>query len=213
MPELPIRDTREILPLCGVGGCLEFSWTSIIPDPENGNPSDTMIYERLMEVEQWEIHHRYRNVELPMSGGFGSLSRRRVADDFQFVAIAAMDLTGAREALGEFGPNLTNQPFIDGRLRGYPTSAYHVGIKFNCGDPTFWTNPEAQSIARPAKNGEGVFYYCQGVLLDEVRVLDSSRGDDVVRCIVTGSGSAPLRRYVGEVHYGNGAFDLLKVIK
>ena len=185
-----IRRTYEIMPLRGIGGCLWFRWPL-----EGGTQPD---YERL-EIEQWEIFHKYRNLELAMSGGRGSIQRRRVADDFEFVLALDLDLTPVRTTAITIGPNPNGKtPFIDGRLEGVPSRQFRIEVIFQCGDPTFWNQPDLRSIARPHPdpNIRGVYYACNSVVLDEVRTIDSSRGDDVVRCIVRGSGSAPLERWI-----------------
>ena len=194
-----IRPTYEILPLRGIGGCLWFRW----PLGYGTEPD----YERL-EIEQWEIIHKYRNVELAMSGGRGSIQRRRVADDFEFIVSLDLDLTPVRTARITIGPSPNGKtPFIDGRLEGRPAYKFGIGVIFQCGDPTFWNQPDLRSIARPYPDlaRTGVQYRCDSVVLDEVRTVDSSRGDDVVRCLVRGSGSAPLQRWIDDTWCGEGA--------
>lgn len=210
--EPPIRSTREIEHLCGVGGHLTFQWegwkehVTDFPFPE------------ILEVQQWEIDREFLNARLPMSGGYGSISYRRVADDFVFAAVLDMDLTSARQAktvagtTREISSHPRTHPFVDGKLEGHRERKFRVSIRFNCGDRSFWEQPEIQGIARPLSPQEGllrgVHYYCDSVLLKHVYVVNSSKGDSVTRYVVHGQGSAPLRRYIDTVWCGAGAIGL-----
>ena len=202
MPEQPaIRDTLENEPISGVGGYLEFK--------QLGKTGETFPPEQL-HVAQWELWHEIINARLPESGNFGSITYNRVADTFRFAAALDMDVLPAR--VYEPGPNV-HQPHVDGRMEGAKDVfgspiGFSIQVKFYCGDPTFWTHPEMQSIARPEFTLPGVFYKCNSVLLDRVYVLNSARGDDVVRCIVEGHGASPLRRYVGYTWCGAGALGM-----
>jgi len=206
MPKpLPIRETREIEHLCGVGGYLEFSWS-----PGNYTPTAG----ELVDVQEWLIDHAYENHELAMSGGRGSMQRRRVIDDFRFVTIANMDLSKARanpERLPGPANMETTQPFYDGRLEGTGSDKFQISMEFHCGDPTFWTHPELQSIARPEQTSRGVFYFCESIMLDRVTILNSARGTDVPGAVVNfrieGHGSTPLQRFVDAVWCGAGALN------
>ncbi len=194
---MDIRETRDILPLRGIGGFLEFEWVTASSPPRPGSG------ERI-EVRQWEIEHLYRNVEIPMSGGKGSISRRRVADDFRFTAIIPLDLRPVKKNPPAPGPN--SQPFYDGRFQGDPLGNFHIGIKFQCGDPTFWSDPNSNTIARPEIDPArpGVFYFCEAILLEQVSLLTTPAKELVYQ--LKGSGSAPLERHVDTLHCGEGAF-------
>jgi hypothetical protein len=186
------RETREINHLAGIGGFLKFQKKPVrrrdpISPGDTGDPAgfDPNAGE-ILDVGLWELLHRYRNVELPLSGGKGSIQRRRVADDYNFLALVSLDLKKA-------------EPFIDhdSHLEGDPSSEtpYGIALRFQCGDPEFH------------RSREGLFYFSPAVLLDEVKIIDSSVGDDVLRFIVRGSGSAPLERFNGtRLPVGTGAF-------
>jgi len=205
--DLDIREDREIEHLRGVGGFIEFKW-----------PSDTVVvnYQRL-EIKQWEIWHALINARMAESGGHGSLTRYRVADDFTFAVLIDIDLKPYREIELSNGSN--RQPFYDGRMEGLQADDFHIAIRFQCGDPTFYEYPELQSIARPAHKyppgsqfTTGLQYRCKEVLLDKVYIINSARGTDVpgavVTCRVDGSGSAPLERWVDDIWCGAGSLGI-----
>jgi hypothetical protein len=198
MPD--IRETREIEHLCGIGGYIEFRRS------QPGTPYTPSAME-ILEIQEWRIEHEYINVRLPMSGGEGSISRRRVADDFQFVAELDLDLTPARKVLTpeEIAAGVTGDPHLDDRLNGHPDDEFRLAMTFHCGDPTFWTHPKVRSIARPAETEKGVTYFCEEVLLNKVCPVNSARGDDVVRYRIQGEGSAPLQRLINDRVLGMGA--------
>ena len=136
MPPL-IRDVRKTEPLRGVGGFLQFLPSRTTTQSPAGEK---------LEVRQWEIWHSYVNARIAKSGNFGSISRRRVADDFTFAAILDLDLTVVRE--NEPGASANNQPHYDGRLEGLEGDLYQISMWFQCGDPTFWTHPKLLLVAR-----------------------------------------------------------------
>jgi hypothetical protein len=196
-----IRETREVEHLAGIGGYLQFA---------TGGTGDRV--EGRVEVQLWEIDRTLVSVRLPLSGGFGSVQWRRVAEDWNFRAILALDMRLAR--LGNDTDNrLNKQPHIDGRLEGTPQDNFLLEAVFNCGDPTFLTNPELPSIFRVAETGKGVHYKAKEVLLARVRCVDSSGGDDVVRYFATGNGSSPLQRFVGTQFAGAGAFGIARGVQ
>lgn len=207
-PENPIRDVRETLPVAGVGGHIEFEWGTAAAPPKPGHGEK-------LEIQQWEIEHVYHNYEIAGSGGKGSIQRARVCDDFSFILALDLDLTPARQpAGGNVAPGPNSQPFPDGRLEGYPAGQFRIGVQFQCGDPAFWLNPNFQATAPTTiieqPDGDGPFWFCPEVVLDQVRAVNSARGDGVVTCIVRGHGSAPLERWIGKVWCGSGAFGLDK---
>ena len=210
--DLDIREDREIEHLRGVGGFIEFKW-----------PTETPIqtYQRL-EIKQWEIWHAFVNARMAESGGHGSLTRYRVADDFTFAVLIDIDLTPTR-SIGP-APGSRSQPYYDGRMEGLQADDFHIAIRFQCGDPTFYTHPEMQSIARPAHKyppgsefTSGLQYRCKEVLLDKVYIINSARGTDVpgavVTCRVDGSGSAPLERWVDDIWCGAGALGISQALQ
>jgi len=195
-----VRPTRPTEPLSGIGGYIEFRWPGayFVEDREP---------ERI-EVLRWEIQRQFRNKELAMSGGYGSLQNRRVADGFRFTILVDLDLTPMRKAGVVPGPGPSTQPHIDGRMEGAPDDNFLIAIHFQAGDPTFYSQPNIQTIARPPAAGRlGVYYFCPEVLLGEVVVVNISRGD-VVTYRITGVGSAPLRRYVDARWCGAGALGI-----
>jgi len=203
IPELPIRDTFDNEPVQGIGGYMEFQLVAF------DLPLDQRDPQRL-HISQWEIWHEYRNIELPEGGRFGSLSVYRVADTFRFMAALDMDLKPQRDYESVQGPNI-HVPHLDGRLEGHPQNNFRIRMLFCCGDPTFWDNPEMQSIARPKEVWPGISYRCNSVILERVYILNSARGDDVVTCRVEGRGSSPLRRYVGIPWCGAGALGISQI--
>jgi hypothetical protein len=186
------RDVRETERIAGVGGFLELRWPAI-DTPYDPGPA---FYEAL-EVQQWEILRKIRSAEIPMGGGDGSISRRRTADDFTFTAHLDLDIRPSKLLPDKIpGPPAAGQssPFPGDRFEGEQTNQFLIAIRFHCGDPLVDGDDSA-----------GYRYYCQRVLLEEVHIINSARGDDVVRVVVKGSGSAPLRRFVGEVLCGHGS--------
>lgn len=196
MADEPIRQTREVEHLAGIGGYLQFA---------TGGTGDRV--EGQVEVELWEIDRTLVSVRLPLSGGFGCVQWRRVSEEWNFRAILALDMRFAR--LGNDTDNRMNkQPHIDGRLEGLPQDKFLLEALFNVGDPTFLTHPELRSIFRVAETDRGVHYKAKEVLLANVRCVDSSGGDDVVRYFATGKGSSPLQRFVAGQFAGAGAFGI-----
>lgn len=194
--EKPIRDTREVEHLASVGGSIEFRWLGV---PTKFPQSEILF------VQRWEIDRKFTNARLAMSGGLGSIQRRRVADDFIFRAIVAVDLTTIRRSIG-IGPY--HQPFLGGRLEGSTNANYMIAMNFRLGDPTFVTDPDYQTIHRPVGLAlpNGVYYSCKEVTLERVVCITDIKGKKVVGYLVTGAGSAPLRRNVGPIWTGSGAF-------
>jgi hypothetical protein len=92
-------------------------------------------------------------------------------------------------------------------MKGSPEGFYHISMRFQCGDPSFSNEAASQTIAQ-VTDRSGTFYICERVSLTSVRTINSARGDNVVMCIVRGSGSAPLRRFQNGVYVGAGALSL-----
>lgn len=192
-----IRDTRELLPIASLGGFLEIQWcTAANAAGYEKWPKESGA--KKLDVQQWRLKHKFTNVRLPLSGGKGALTRRRVADDFEFQAIVAMDIGPGRASAGN---TFADQPFLDGRLEGKSNvvAAYRIAVLFQCGDPTFYTDPELQTIARVAESTPGLYYFCSSVLLKSMDVINDTLGKAVVLAIVEGEGSAPLERYIDNV--------------
>jgi hypothetical protein len=211
MADEPIRQTREVIQLPGVGGTMEFAWFGVgLPTEFRGTTS--------LFVKRWRIIPKYINARLAMSGGKGSLQYRRVAVGFDFIATVDLDLTvlaGSRDP----GPGPHAQSFVDGRLEGHPNGDFQVSMRFLCGDPTFVSDPELQSIFRTSRTFpvgssllDGLYYSCKEVILDTVECDNSAEGDDVVGYVVRGHGSAPLKRNIGRVWAGAGAFGLTEAL-
>lgn len=196
-----IRPVYETSPWSGYGGFLGIEWKSSTDDPEHGGGAR-------WEVEHWEINHDYTNAVLPLSGGKGALSRRRVADDFEFSANVAFDRRAGRGQGVQGG--FDSQPHVDGRLEGNRGKElrYHVGIRFQCGDPSYWADDDLQTIAPTATASKGIYYFCPRVLLKQVRILTPTLDPDVVRAFVRGEGSAPLERYIDDSLVGTGGLDV-----
>ena len=203
MASIPIRETRETEHIPGIGGFLEFQW------PDFTDPSDP----ELVEVRQWEIQRRIITVSLPESGNHGALSKYRVADDFIFFAVLDLDATPVRTEGIPRIPGFKGQPFIDGRLEGDANEQFKISMRFQLGDPTFITQPNSNTLARTRTAARGIFYYCDSVILEEVRTITSAKGDAVVSYVVKGSGSAPLRRYIDTQWAGAGAFGLARAVQ
>ena len=198
-PPADIRPTREITNVRGFGGFLQLSRTEI-----RGESGPTKIDRHLLEVGAWSLRHKFRKVELPLSGGFGAIAQRRVASSFTFAANLVWDVTAlaqSRTAENVFlGKAFLEDLFIGGSSN---TNRFTVSALFALGDPFQYdiAFPGAEQADRNA------FYYCDSVHLDEVLVVTSTEPPDLVRMEATGSGSAPLRRYAGPVWKGAGGFD------
>jgi len=210
MAKNPIRDTRETEPISGVGGFLKFAWKSFLYEYED------VI--QVIDVRQWEGEHILHKISLPLSGGHGSLSKRRVCDDFTFKAVVDLDLTPIKKESPRPGDR---QPCYDGRLEGHKKNNFLISAVFQIGDPTFTSHPNWQTIARPHPNhradsihNSGVYLTCKEVLIDRVHLLNSvSEGRRVITCIVEGSGSASVQRYVDGDWCGGGAFGIAQDIQ
>lgn len=201
-----IRAVRPSEPIAGIGGFIEFKWNTDTDD----------VLSRI-EIEEWSIKHRYVNARLAMSGGLGSIQWDRVADATEFIIMALMDLRTSRVAVAEGdGPARSSlQPFYDGRMDGDASQDFKISMHFQCGDPTFWTNPEQQTIARPPEGPirSGIYQTIDEAILDDVLLTDSSRGDEpdgMLRYLIKGHGSTPIQRWVGDVWTGGGAFGISK---
>jgi hypothetical protein len=208
MAPAQIRDVFANEPVSGVGGFIEVAWPDAVQ-------SQHETLERL-HIREWEIDHQYRNVELPMSGGFGSIQRRRVADDFRFATIVDFDLRLPR--VHGVGNNL-KQPFYDGKLEGGISSdpargGFLISMEFHIGDPGFWINPGTAPIATETPQVfDGPHYRCNSVILDRVITLNSCNPPKAVRCVIEGHGSSPLRRYIGSEWLGAGAFGFSQALQ
>lgn len=206
----PIRDVFETEAIKGVGGHLEFNWPSETSWPR---------MERL-EVKEWEIHEIIPAAELPISGGFGAITRRRVCSDFEFTCAIDLDLKPVRDR--EPAPGPMSQPFPGSRMEGAASDLFVIKLRFHCGDPTFWDSPELTHIARTIGElpgtpmGDGVNYRCDSVIVTEVWTVGNAHGQEgkgVVSAIVKGKGSAPLRRYVGADWCGTGWLGIARTIQ
>ena len=199
----PFRPTKETENLAGIGGFMQFSW--------GDKSSDAVVKNNIL---RWQIDHEYINARLPMTGGMGSISYRRVADDFTFVVLMNLNLRPMRGSPST-APGRTS--FVDGQLEGAKEQSFLISVRWQCGDPTFWTHPgHGQSIFRHEAAGRGLYYYCDSVILDRVVAINSARGQEeegVVTYVVQGHGSAPLRRYVNDKWLGAGAFGLAREIQ
>lgn len=195
-----IRDVIRAFPMASVGGFIGFQWP----------PTDYTAGRELekLQIARWEIEHVFHNVELPMSGGFGSIQRRRVCDDFRFTIWLDLDLTPAINEPSKVGPQPNNtQPFLDGRLQGAPSRQFRIAIRFQCGDGSL-VSPLRKSI-HPITVGplfKGLHYFCQSVLLDSVITETPVRAKKVIKCVIKGHGSAPLERWYFGTFCGAGAF-------
>ncbi len=235
MADIPIRDVREITRIPGLGGFLEVRapfaileeseisknrWKEPVRELTSGFPPDG----DKIEVDKWTLWHEGVNVRIPQSGGRGSPARRRVASDFRFWAIIQFDASyikpGApapNNRVGAFipGPDIgpKTQPFPEQFFLGSVAAHYVVGIRFQLGDPSFYSVPQAQTIARVFGTVDpGCYYYCDSVMVDDIQPITPTGAEpDVIRAIVRGSGSAPLRRYAGTTWIGSGLFGLDEV--
>ncbi|HUT93311.1 MAG TPA: hypothetical protein VMY37_27855 [Thermoguttaceae bacterium] len=214
MAEEELRVERVTWPIAGFGGHLALKWQSCltlggegVDDyglPTGERPTGP---EDILDIKRWEIEHIDHNAEIPMSGGRGSISRRRVCDDFRFQCLVDVDTKPTHEA-EKPANNATDQPFLDGRLEGKPKGYFQIAVRFHCGDPSYWSRPDWQHISTLATDSAGLFYFCPAVMLENVRTINSNEGDDVVTCVVRGSGSAPLERWVNDTFVGAGAFGM-----
>ena len=191
------RDIRPTFPLAGVGGFLEVKWAGPSSDPEVQEGAK-------LEVEQWEKDHKLTDVQLPLSGGKGAMSTRRVCDSFVVTFIAAFDRAAAR--FGTAANTFAHQAFLDGRLEGSDgrDERFHFGLRLQCGDPTFVDASSPQPIARQSpedpRDGRGIFYFCPRVLLISTQTLTNSMGkppSGIVKAVVRVRGAAPLERWLG----------------
>ncbi len=203
-----IRAVRPSEPIPGIGGFIEFKWNT-----------DTADVLSRIEIEEWSLRHRYINARLAMSGGLGSIQYDRVADATEFTVMAVMDLRTTRfgAASGDTPNRSSRQPFYDGRMEGGAGQDFKISMHFQCGDSTFWDNPEQQTIARPPEKfsplgpfRSGIYQTIDEAVIEDVLLVDSSRGDDVLRYIIKGFGSTPIQRWVGEIWTGGGAFGISK---
>lgn len=198
---MTIRDDRLPWPVVGIGGFLSFAWQT-----QTGAPS-IKAADELIDVREWTIQHIYRNLEIPGSGNFGSILRRRVAVDFKWTAAVDLDLSDPKAIpdAQPIPPPDPPQPYFEARLEGQgDLGFYAVAMRFQVGDPS----QMVPALDAPAFSG--LYYFCPDVKLDEVLVTDSSRagkdGKGVVSYLIRGSGSAPLQRYRNGVWIGAGGF-------
>ena len=205
---MPVRDDRLTWPWSGVGGYLEFYWPYGKFDPKptptgSSRPTATSAgaikpnheYMERLEVQKWTVQPIYRNLEIGGSGGFGSLRRRRVVADFKWTANIDLDLTPVKD--GSVRHNSNRQPYLEGRLEGNKVDHFQIAMKFQVGDPSLEVPATVAGVGI-----SGMFYFCPRVMLDDVHVSNSIRPPTVIRCIVRGSGSAPLQRWVDGTQTG-----------
>ena len=209
---MAIRDDRLTWPFAGTGGFLEFSW------PEGGEPhqsvpgsSDvpqsvdsiekarpTWDYRERLEVLEWTVQPIYRDLEIAGSGNFGSIMRRRVVADFKWTANIDLDLT---PSLATFrNVNSSNQIVYEARMEGNKLNHFQIGMRFQIGDPSL----QVPALDAPAESG--LYYWCPAVMLNDVLLRNPVKDRGVVRCVVRGSGSAPLERWMDGKVLGAGAF-------
>jgi len=204
---MPIRDDRLTWPIAGHGGFLEFFWPSgradpggTKPDPSGANPEHTAEsihpnndYAERLEVQEWTVQPAYRYLEVAGSGNFGSIMRRRVVADFKWTANIDLDLRPVRD--GSPANNANPQPYFEGRLEGNMHDHFQIAMRFQVGDPSLEVPCEDTPLV-------GMFYFCPHVMLDDVLLRNPVKDRGVVRCVVRGSGSAPLQRWVDGVQTG-----------
>ena len=199
------REVRRIWPTAGVGGFIELLWRAIQDDPE---PTDSM---QRIEVGLWTIQFRYRNVELPESGGGGAMGVYRVAESFRFTAETVLSFAHERPDAPAVQPTESAafgnpfQPFHEERFRGQGHSGqaaafpdcYRVQMKFQFGDPE-----------RIGPDAAGSFYFCPGVMIEEIIPTNPSRPPfDVARATIKGVGAEPMQRWVEDVPISGNVFD------
>ena len=201
----PFRDVREVWPIRGIGGFMEVEWANA----DSNAPSNPVQGKGdKLEIQEWRIDHKYINARLPISGGKGSPSKRRVCDDFTWAAKLNFDLL--KTLSDGIGVGFGHQPFVDGQLEGKanPQAMYHLGIRFQCGDPTWYSDDDLQSVFRPPEKDAGVFYFCPRVILTNVETINNAKGgtdgSGLVHVIARGEGSAPLERWIGPSNVGKG---------
>ncbi len=202
-PPADVPPTREITHVRGFGGFLNISRVS------QESVGSTQRDRVNLEVSQWTIRHRFRAVELPISGGFGAITRRRVATDFQFAADLPFNVLplGLPRGTVPTGAALKTLAFLEDLFRGFNREQYMVGVLFAIGDPFQY------DVLFPAadQRGRNSYYFCDSVHLDELVIVTSTEPADVVRLQANGSGSAPLRRYSGPLWEGAGGFEFGRV--
>ena len=219
-----LRDERPFEAMVGYGGYVGFNWSTInktpgpddpyiVPGTKPGRPNSG---HDILNVHRWQLEHEYETLAIYGSGGNGSPIRRRVFTDFRFSIWLPMNLHVARPPTTPAkGP--MSQPFMEGRLEGYPHYQFRIAIWFLCGDPSWWSNPEMQSVVPVITDQMGVFHYCHSVLIDKVVETDSSEqagsDGDVVTYLVTGHGSAPLQRFVNNNDCGYGGLGIEDPLK
>lgn len=199
-PPADIVPTRKITTVRGFGGFLELSRTR-----EFGESGPTQVHRHMLEVEQWTLRHKFRKVELPLSGGLGAMTQRRVATSFTFGASLSWDVSSLPEMFDDAN-HFAGKAFLDDLFIGGSTGTNQltVAVLFALGNTSQYNLifPGADPAPRNAH------YYCDSVILDEIVVVTSTEPKNVVKMQAKGSGSAPLRRYSGPVWKGAGGFDL-----
>ncbi len=199
-----VRDVRPTFPLAGIGGFLEVEWVTNSMGKAGAKPREG----DKLEIERWQINHKFRTVTLPLSGGKGATTARRVADGFTFVAIVAFDLAAARA--GPPDNTFAAQAFVDGRLEGnsLEVANFHFGLRLQCGDPSFVATDSTAPIANQNIRGShGLYYFCPRVILTEAETFNNPKGDPpegIVMATVRGEGAAPLERYLGVTRIARG---------
>ncbi|KKK95848.1 hypothetical protein LCGC14_2668690 [marine sediment metagenome] len=202
-----IRAVRETLPVAGVGGFLTAAWP-LTRDAQLEDKGQSPFVDESFEVSEWRLRHLYINVEIPMSGNFGAMTVRRVAEGFEFVALAPFDRTplGRQGSFQDFAPEGT--PFMDARLQSLKEVNYDFMLTLNIGDASEYLPNRPESIGRLQNPlGFGAYYFCDSVKLEEVTLVNLT-GDKpgIVRWFIRGVGSSPLRRYHDTEYHGAGSF-------
>lgn len=205
-PPADVSPTDETQPVSGIGGFVEIYKPAA---PGEIGADQGKIHEGLrIKVKGWSLWHRFRTVEIPMSGGWGAVTRRLVATDFEL--IAALDFDRAQFGAGVVAPP---SPFFDVSMTGYGDAHYMVAVLLQLGHPRFYPEPPAPplppalpaypSIPPPPEIADpeapnvwhGAYYYCPACLLQEIQVITSCSGEEVIGGTIKGRGSAPLRCY------------------
>lgn len=207
-PPADVVPTREITEVRGFGGFLELS--RLIAGTPSGPGA---IHSHKIEVQQWSLRHKFRSVELPLSGGFGAMTIRRVATSFTFSAGLSWDVS---PLAADDATLFSGEAFLDDLFTGPSTFAvgeeenrrvrstnrFTIAALFALGG-TFQYDVIFPG-APPAKRN--AHYYCDSVHLDEIVVVTSTEPPELVKMQAKGRGSAPLRRYSGPVWKGAGGF-------
>lgn len=187
---IDIRSTRDITEVRGMGGYLEVYQP--VDLGEIGGQQAKIHEGSKIEVVMWDLRLSFRNVEIPMSGSFGAIQRRRVASDFEFGATLNWDISKFNEG---------DNAYLDGLFLGKIDYHYAIAMLFSLGERS-----EYARLLGTAPIPYAAYYYCDKVMVSEIYIVASSTGDDVIHAVVRGKGSSPLRSYYGDALQGAGGF-------